>query len=97
MTSEPAFRERDDVEARILEALIDRSEEGMTVFELRAAVDRDIDTIESALESLKRDGYIEVEKEGDRTRIKPAEKVLPDPHAEPDRSVFDEIRDRLPF
>lgn len=97
MTSTRPFQGRDDVDTAILEALVDRSEEGMTVFELRAAVDEDIDAIETALERLKSDGLIEVEKKGERTCIKPADGVSLDPSADGNRSVLDELRERLPF
>lgn len=97
MTATRPLGDRDDVDVQILEALVDRSDDGMTVFELRAAVDEDIDTIETALESLKRDGLIKVEKKGSRTCIKPASGVNIDPNRGDDRSVFDELRDRLPF
>lgn len=100
MTVAPAYRDRDDVEVAILEALVDRHEEGMTVFELRSEVGADIDEIEAALSALNRDGLIEVE-EGPRARgrtlIKPAERVVPAGEEDDPGSPLDRIRDRLPF
>jgi len=73
------FRSRDDTEVAVLDALVDRREEGMTVFELRSRVDTDIDGLETALGDLKRDGLIDAESHEDRTLIKPADRVVPDP------------------
>lgn len=92
------FRDRDDLEVAVLDALVDRGEEGMTVFELRSRVEADIDALEEALAALKADDLIAVE-DGDRAVIIPADRVVPDgPTADPEpRSLIDEIRDRLPF
>jgi DNA-binding transcriptional ArsR family regulator len=97
MKARREFRNRRDVEVAVLDALVDRAEEGMTVFELRAAVDADIDTLEEALADLKNDGLIVVEDDDDRVRIRPAEKVVPDPNENPgnDRSLVDQLRDRF--
>lgn len=97
MSGDRTYRDRDEVDVTILEALVDRSDGGMTVFELRAAVDEDIDTIETALERLKRDGLITAEQEGNQTKIRPAQRVIDNPPEEPERSMFDELRERLPF
>mgnify|MGYP000327278268 CR=1 FL=1 len=99
MNGEPVTRDREaDEEAEILDALVDRGEEGMTVLELRAFVDADIDAIEEGLTELKRDGLIEVERNDDDALIKPDESVMPDGEdGGDDRSLLDEIRDRLPF
>ncbi|MEF8883229.1 MAG: DUF6432 family protein, partial [Halapricum sp.] len=49
MQAKPEYRDRDDTEVAVLDALADRGEDGMTVFELRSHVDLDIDDLESAL------------------------------------------------
>lgn len=97
MRARREFRDRRDVEVDLLDALVDRAEEGMTVFELRAAVDADIDTIEEALSALKSDGLISVDSGEDRVVILPADRVVPDPTAEPEeeRSFIDAVRERF--
>lgn len=100
MTVPREFTDRDDVEVEILQALVDRSEEGMTIFELRTHVGVDIDAIENGLAALKSDGLIDVEErsaEGASAVIKPAERVVPDPGEAESESTFDRIRERLPF
>ena len=80
----------------VLDALVERGEEGMTVLELRAAVDADIDAIEEALPALKADGLISVDTAGGSTTIKPAQKVMPQPDDGPEGvSWVDRLRDRL--
>ena len=96
MPAHGEYRDRPDREVAVLDALVDRSEEGMTVLELRSGADLDIDEIETALESLKADGLIEVETDGGRTTFTPDERVLPDPGAD-ESSLADRVRDRLPF
>jgi len=96
MQALPEYRDRDDTEVAVLDALADRRDEGMTVFELRSRVDADIDTLEAALADLKADGLIEATEERERTVIRPEEGVVGS--VENDESdIFDEIRDRLPF
>jgi DNA-binding transcriptional ArsR family regulator len=98
MNAKRAIRDRDtDEEEAILGALVDRGEEGMTVLELRASVDEDIDAIESGLTELKQDGLIDVEREDGSTVIKPDESVMPEDDAGEEQSILDAIRDRLPF
>jgi len=99
MRAKPEFRDRDDTQVTVLDALVDRGGEGMTVFELRATAEVDIDDLEAALADLKDEGLIEVEKEGDgRTLIKPAPVVVPDPDDDrTDGSLLERVRDRLPF
>jgi predicted transcriptional regulator len=94
MSPQTAYRDRDAVEVAVLDALLVRNGEGMTVFELRSRVDADIDELEAALARLDEDGLIIVEADGDRTRIFPHDSVKP-PDDEADRSLFDYIRDRL--
>jgi len=96
MKARREFRDREDVEVAVLDALVDRGGDGMTVFELRAAVDEDIDTLEEALGELKDDSLISVERDDSRTVVLPDDRVVPDPSREPDdEGLFDAIRDRL--
>jgi DNA-binding transcriptional ArsR family regulator len=99
MQAKREYRDRDDAEVAVLDALVDRHEEGMTVFELRAGTDVDIDTIEEALGELKEAGLITVEKEGGRTLLYPDERVVPDPEAtdEAEGSFVDRLIGRLPL
>jgi DNA-binding transcriptional ArsR family regulator len=97
MTVKREFRDRSDVEVEILDALVDRSEDGMTVFELRSVVGVDIDEIERGLESLKRDDLIDVEENGNRTVIKPDDRIIPEEGIDTEPSLIDSIRERLPF
>ena len=97
MAAKPEYRDRPDVEVAVLDALVDRGDEGMTVLELRAAVDADIDAIEDALSALKEDSLITVETE-DRVRVYAHDRVVPDPEAadeDPADGLVDVIRDRL--
>ena len=98
MRARREFRDRRDVEVAVLDALVDRSGDGMTVFEVRAAVDADIDEIEDALAALKRDDLISVENgDDDRVVILVADRVVPDPEEARDeeRGLVDALRDRL--
>jgi hypothetical protein len=98
MPAKREYRDRADVEVAVLDALVDRGQEGMTVFEIRSHVDANIDRIEDALGSLKADGLIDVSHEGDRTLLYPADRVLPDPDESVEEgSLVDRIRDRLPL
>lgn len=88
----------------VLAALADRPEEGMTVFEIRANVDTDIDAIEEALAELKDADDIDVKKEGSRTVIVPDDRALErlkngsgDHTADEESTLLDEIRRRFPF
>jgi len=97
MRARREFRDRRDVEVEVLDALVDRADEGMTVFEVRAAVDTDIDDIEAALAALKQDGLISVEDGEDRVVILVDDRVVPDPEADhhEERGFLDAIRDRF--
>ena len=98
MRAKRAYRDRTEVEVAVLDALVDRVEEGMTVLELRTAVDADIEAIETALAALKRDGLIDVSSDGSHTVIRPDDRVVPTPGEEqPDQSLLDWLRERLPF
>ncbi|QCJ47196.1 DUF6432 family protein [Haloprofundus sp. MHR1] len=97
MRTKREYRNRGDVEVAVLDALVDRADDGMTVLELRAAVDADIDTLESALGELKEDSLITVDQTNERVLIMPADRVVPDADeaVEDDRSLLDAVRDRL--
>jgi hypothetical protein len=102
MKARREFRGRHEVDVAVLDALVDRADEGLTVFELRsqvAAVEADIDDIETALSRLQDDGLIEVEDGDQRARIYPADRVVPDPGEVNDGppSIVEELRRRLPF
>lgn len=98
MKARREFRGRSDPDVAVLDALVDRAGDGMTVFELRSEVDVSIDEMETALERLKGDGLIDVQTADGRTRIHAADRVVPDPgeDVEPP-SLVEEIRRRLPF
>ncbi|MES3517692.1 MAG: DUF6432 family protein [Natronomonas sp.] len=101
MEAKREYRDRDDAEVAVLDTLVDRHEEGMTVFELRAGVEIDltIDDIETALAGLKEAELIVVENDSEATRIYPADRVVPDPEAasttDDSVSIIDRIRDRI--
>ncbi len=96
MEAKGEYRDRETTEVVVLDALVDRSEDGMTVFELRSHVDADIDRIEDALGELKRDGLIQVEGDGGRTLIYPDDEVVPDPGDDDGQaSLLDWLREKL--
>ncbi len=97
MQAKPEYRDRDETEVAVLDALADRREDGMTVFELRSRVDVDIDRLETALAELKADDLIEVTEEGKRTLILPNESVVGQNDGGEDLGWFEELRRRLPF
>jgi DNA-binding transcriptional ArsR family regulator len=85
------------VSVAVLDALVERGEEGMTVFELRSHIDAGIDEIEPALTELKDDDLIEVERDGEGTILKPDPRVVPEEPEDEEPSLADVIRDKLPF
>ncbi|MFD1511754.1 DUF6432 family protein [Halomarina rubra] len=92
------YRSRDDTEVTVLDALVDRGEEGMTVLELRTRVEVEIDALETALAALKSDRLITTEREDGRLVIRPAEKVVPDEdETDEETSLVDRLRERFPF
>jgi predicted transcriptional regulator len=97
MRAKPEYRDRDDTEVAVLDALADRAEEGMTVFELRTRVDVDIDTLEDALAALKDDDLIEAEDGDQRTLIVPEDHAIGQPEPDEGGTIVDAIRRRLPF
>lgn len=98
MKAKREYRDRDDIEVAVLDALVDRAEDGMTVFELRSRVDVNIDSLEDALGSLKDDALIDAEENGDRTVFIVDDRVIPSEDDEPVKeSWFDAIRRKLGF
>jgi DNA-binding transcriptional ArsR family regulator len=96
MGAKPEYRDRPAVEVDVLDALVDHAEAGMTVLELRAVVDSDIDSIETALSTLKDDGLITVDERDGTVRIQPADHVIDtDPVPDDDQSLVEVLRDRL--
>jgi hypothetical protein len=96
MRAKPEYRDRDGTEVAVLDALADRAEEGMTVFELRTRVDEDIDTLEDALAALKADDLIEV-ADDERTLIRPESDVVGPVTPDESSGFLEELRRRLPF
>ncbi len=98
MQAKREYRERDETEVAVLDALVDRTEEGMTVFELRAGVEVDIDELETALGELKDAGLIDVENDDGPMRIYPDDRVVPEPDADADAgggSIVERLRERI--
>jgi ribosome assembly protein YihI (activator of Der GTPase) len=95
MQARREFRDRPDTEVAVLDALVDRQDAGMTVLELRAHVDADIDGIEDALTSLNEAGLIHATDDGSRTRIAVDDAVVPDGDHEPEYTLVDRIREKL--
>jgi predicted transcriptional regulator len=98
MQAKRKYRDREEVEVAVLDALVDRREEGMTVFEIRSHVNASIDEIETALGQLKNDDLICVDKSERRTLIRPHERVIPEPGEDAyEGSLVDRIRRKLPL
>ena len=97
MRAKPEYRSRDETEIVVLDALADRHQEGMTVFEIRSRADVTIDQIEDALEALKDDDLIVVEEDDERTLILPSEDVVGPETTDTDISLLEKIRRLLPF
>lgn len=98
MSLRESFRDRDPTEVAVLEALVDRAEDGMTVLEIRGRVDADIDDIEAALAQLKREQLIEVtdcDHNGGDALIYPADRVLATPGKPPEETWLDRLLGRL--
>lgn len=92
MRAKREYRDRDETEVAVLDALADRKDEGMTVFELRSRVDVDIDELETALSALKADDLIEAKDGGERTVILPEERAIGQYDPDEDESLLDQIR-----
>ncbi|AUX10714.1 hypothetical protein AArcSl_3107 [Halalkaliarchaeum desulfuricum] len=97
MQAKPEYRDRPDTEVAVLDALVDRAEEGMTVLELRTAVDAGIDELEEALAALKDEGLIHVDHTDEAVRITPADRVVPETGNDSGgrHGFLEEIRERL--
>jgi len=93
MRAKREYRDRDETQVAVLDALADRKDEGMTVFELRSRVDVDIDRLEDALADLKTDDLIEVNDDGERTVIVPEDHAVGQYDPDDDRSLLDRIRE----
>jgi DNA-binding transcriptional ArsR family regulator len=92
MRAKREYRDRDETEVAVLDALADRKDEGMTVFELRSRVDVGIDELEAALSELKSDDLIEVNDDGERTVILPEDHAIGQYDPDEDESLLDQIR-----
>ncbi|RNJ25646.1 DUF6432 family protein [Halosegnis longus] len=97
MQAKSTYRDRDETELAVLDALVDAREEGLTIFEVRASVDAPIDDIEDALAALKADDLIRVTNADSETRIYPHDRVIPDEAETDDPSLVDALREKLPF
>ena len=99
MRAKREYRNRDETEVAVLDALVERDQDGLTVFELRLQADVEIDDLEGALGDLKSDGLIDVDRSDGRMRIKPDESVIPAPGTnDTEPSLFERVRrivDRL--
>jgi len=97
MRAKPEYRDRDETEVVVLDALADRHREGMTVFEIRSRADVTIDEIEDALAALKDDDLIVVEEDDQRTLILPDEDVVGPETDDEEVSLFEKLRRLLPL
>ncbi|MFC6836645.1 DUF6432 family protein [Halomarina ordinaria] len=98
MRAKREFRNRDATQVAVLDALVERGSEGMTVLELRTRVDAEIDALDDALTTLKTDGLIEADtRSNDRVVLVPAAHVVPEGDEEAEPSLVERLRDRLPF
>lgn len=89
------YLNRDDREVDVLEALAERTDEGMTVFEIRTRVNLDIDQLETVLANLNRDNLIETIDEENRTRVLVVEDVLEQTTQNENESFVDRIREKF--
>jgi hypothetical protein len=97
MQAKSEYRDRSDVEVAVLDALVDRANGGMTVFELRSHVDESIDDIEDALGALKADDLIAADEQDGRTVITVDERVIPETVELDEEGWLDAIRRKLGF
>lgn len=98
MQAKREYRDRDGTEVAVLDALVNRTEEGATVFELRTNVQADIDELETALAELKDAGLITVENGDGPMRIYPDDRVVPELDADTSgdgSSLLDGLREKL--
>ncbi|MFB6178550.1 MAG: DUF6432 family protein [Halorientalis sp.] len=92
MRAKREYRDRGETQVAVLDALADRRDEGMTVFELRSRVDADIDELETALADLKADGLIEATDEDERTVIVPEAHAIGQYDPDEEQSLLDQLR-----
>lgn len=97
MRARPEYRDRDDTEVAVLDALAERNGDGMTVLAIRTEVDTDIDTLEDALANLKDDSLIEVDRSDGRTVITVEDHVVGPDDPEDGDHFLEELRRRLPL
>jgi DNA-binding transcriptional regulator YhcF (GntR family) len=97
MRAKQRYRNRDETEVAVLDALADRNGDGMTVFELRAKVEVNIDTLEDALAELKDDGLIDTATADGETMITVEDRVIGPETRQNGDTFIDEIRRRFPF
>ena len=98
MKLKPEYRDRDETDVAVLATLVDRPEDGMTVFELRAEVEEDIDSIESSLARLKQDRLIDVSEESGQTVIVVCDHVMTNGSRDADEGdLVDRLREWFPF
>jgi hypothetical protein len=95
MRAKPEYRDRDETEVAVLDALAERNGEGMTIFAIRTEVDADIDDLEDALANLKSDNLIEASREEGQTTITAEESVVGPDSTDDDEDFLDEIRRRF--
>jgi hypothetical protein len=95
MRAKPEYRDRDETEVAVLDALAERNGDGMTVLAIRTAVDADIDRLADALENLKSDALIEVSRENGRTIITVEEHVIGPGETDTGEDLFEQFRDRF--
>jgi predicted transcriptional regulator len=91
-------RDREETEVAVLQALADRHDEGMTLFELRSIVNTDIDGLERALSGLQHSGLVTVEEDGNRTVFLIASSAIePERQPQTEESFFGWLKGLLGF
>lgn len=96
MRAKPEYRDRDETEVAVLDVLAEHNGDGMSVLAIRAEVDADIDSLEVALERLKSDALIDVNRTNGRTVIAVKDHVVgPGDPGDDGEDLFDSLRDRF--
>ncbi|MDR5656639.1 DUF6432 family protein [Halodesulfurarchaeum sp. HSR-GB] len=90
-------RDREETEVAVLQALADRHEEGMTVFELRSIVGADIDDLEAALSGLQSAGLVSIDHDAERAVFVVAESAIEAERSEPEPGFFEWLRELIGF
>ncbi|MGM0371115.1 MAG: DUF6432 family protein [Halobacteriota archaeon] len=90
-------RDREETEVAVLQALADRHEEGMTVFELRSIVGADIDDLEAALSGLQSAGLVSIDDSEGRPVFVVAESAIEAETEEPEPGFFEWLRELIGF